>query len=314
MSSTQIPKVRPAGGGGDGYVLAAADAAATVGGRPGGIGRLRRRIGWYTLAGGVLLLILILLAVLGPLLWPVDAYKQNLLARNLPPLATDRSGVRHWLGTDPLGRDVAARVLLGLRLSLIVGVLSAFFAALFGVTAGVVAGYFRGLVDTIIMRIVDIQMSFPFIVVAMIWALFVGTGPISIVAIVALRGWVSYARVIRSRVLSVREASFIESARSVGSSTPRILFRHILPQTLASIMILTALEVGIAIIFESTLGFLGLGIQPPRPTLGNMLATGRDYLRTAWWNVVIPGIVLTSIVIAVNVVADGLRDLLDPRT
>lgn len=271
------------------------------------------RLGVLTVIGGCLLLILILAAIIGPLLWPFDPNHQNLFARNLPPFSLDREGARHYLGTDPLGRDIAARLLLGTRISLMVGAVSALVAALIGVTFGAIAGYFGGLIDTIIMRIVDIQMSFPFLLIAIVWSLFLGTGMLSIVIVVALRGWVNYARIIRSRVLAVREHTYVEAARSLGSSTPRLLIKHVLPQTIPTIIILSALEVGVAIIFESTLGFLGLGIQPPTPTLGNMLAGGRDYLQTAWWIVVAPGIQLSLIVVAINLFGDGLRSLLDPK-
>jgi peptide/nickel transport system permease protein len=275
---------------------------------------LVRRRQWSGLAiiGGGLLALMVVLGVFGPMVYPQDPYKQQLIARNLPPMSVDRQGTQHFLGTDPLGRDMTARLLLGIRVSLMVGFASALLAAVIGVTAGLAAGYFRGPVDAFVMRLVDIQMSFPFILVAMIWALFVGTGVASIVFIVALRGWVSFARLVRSRVLSVREAVFVEAARSIGNSTSRIVIRHVLPQTIPTILIITALEIGIAILFESTLGFLGLGIQPPTPTLGNMLADGRDYLQSAWWVVVVPGVTLSMIVVAVNLFADGLRDMLDP--
>ncbi len=265
------------------------------------------------MVGGVLLLILIVTAVIGPELWPLDPLKQSLLARNQPPGWVDSHGTRFLLGTDPLGRDLVARLLLGLRISLLVGLVSTIGAALIGVSTGILAGYLGGKVDALIMRIVDIQMSFPFILIAIIWALFVGTGTTSIIVIVALRGWVSYTRIIRSRVLAVRELAYIEAAHVQGCSPARILVRHVLPQTTAAIIILTALQIGTAIIFESTLGFLGLGIQPPTPTLGNMLADGRDYLGTAWWIVVFPGCLLSLVVAAVNLFGDGLRDILDPQ-
>lgn len=164
------------------------------------------------------------------------------------------------------------------------------------------------------MRIVDIQMSCSFILIATIWASVFGTGRWSVVLIVALRGWVTFARIIRSRVLAVREMAFVESARSVGASTARVIFRHVLPQTTASIIIIAALELGVAVIFESTLGFLGLGVQSSSPTLGNMLADGREYCQTAWCLVVFPGWLLTCIVMAVNTFGDGQRDVLDPRS
>ena len=303
------------GDSGDRLPVAETDAAGFPGlrgGRPGLGNRFLRSP--LAVVGAALLLILILWAVAGPALWRIDPLKQSLLARNHPPGWIDARGVDHYLGTDPLGRDVAARLILGTRVSLIVGALSTVGAALLGVFAGLVAGYFSGKTDALIMRVVDVQMSFPFILIAIIWALFIGTGAGSIIFIVALRGWVTYARIVRSRILAVRELAYIEAARSIGASAPRILTRHVLPQTVSSVTIISALQVGTAVIFESTLGFLGLGIQPPTPTLGNMLADGQSYLESAWWLVVLPGVLLILIVVAVNTLGDGLRDVLDPQT
>ncbi len=262
--------------------------------------------------GGLLLLVLILLAAIGPPLWPIDPLKQSLLARNKPPGWIDARSVHHYLGTDQVGRDIAARLLLGTRTSLLVGAFSAAGAALLGVSAGAIAGYFGRKTDAVIMRLVDIQMSFPFILIAIIWALFIGSGFWSIILIVSLLGWTTYARIIRSRILAVRELTYIEAARAIGASGPRILLRHVLPQTTSTIIIIGALQIGTAVIFESTLGFLGLGIQPPTPTLGNMLADGRSYLQTAWWLVVFPGVILMLIVLGVNTFGDGLREVLSP--
>lgn len=261
-----------------------------------------------------MLVILLLFATVGPMLWSVDPLKQSLAARNKPPSWVSASGQNHVLGTDQVGRDLAARLMVATRESLVVAVLSVLGAGLIGVSAGAVAGYRRGTVDAVIMRIVDVQMSFPFILIAIVWASVVGTGRASVILIVALRGWVGFARIVRSRILAVREFDFVTAARSAGATQARVLIRHVLPQTISAIIILSALELGGAVILESTLGFLGLGIQPPTPTLGNMLSDGQSYLKTAWWLVIMPGTLLTIIVISVNTLGDGLRDILDPQT
>lgn len=266
------------------------------------------------LFGAGLLLLIIVVGVIGPMLWDLDPLKQSLAARNKAPGWESGTGQTHPFGTDQLGRDLFARLMLAIQMSLQVGFFSVAISAIVGILAGSIAGFFRGAVDSVIMRIVDIQMSFPFILIAIIWASIAGTGRWSVILIVALRGWVTFARIIRSRVMAVRELAFVESARAVGATTSRIILRHVLPQTTPSIIIICALELGVAIIFESTLGFLGLGVQPPTPTLGNMLADGREYLQTAWWLVIFPGSLLTLLVIAVNTLGDGLRDVLDPRS
>jgi peptide/nickel transport system permease protein len=262
----------------------------------------------------MLLVLLVLFAVVSPLLWPVDPLKQSLSSRNKPPGWVSAAGQVHPLGTDQVGRDLAARLMVATRESLTVAVLSVLGAAAIGVTAAAVAGYRGGIVDALIMRFVDVQMSFPFILIAIVWASIVGTGRASVILIVALNGWVGFARIVRSRILAVRELDYVMAARSAGATQSRVLFQHVLPQTISAIIILAALAMGGAVILESTLGFLGLGIQPPTPTLGNMLSDGQSYLQTAWWLVVMPGTLLTIIVIAVNTLGDGLRDILDPQT
>jgi peptide/nickel transport system permease protein len=264
--------------------------------------------------GAMMLVLLVLFAVIGPLLWSADPLKQSLTSRNKPPGWVSASGQKHPLGTDQVGRDLTARLMVATRESLAVAILSVLGAAVIGVLAAAIAGYRGGIFDAVIMRIVDVQMSFPFILIAIIWASVVGTGRASVILIVALRGWVGFARIVRSRILAVRELDYVTAAKSAGASQSRVVLRHVLPQTFSAIIILVALEMGSAVILESTLGFLGLGIQPPTPTLGNMLSDGQSYLQTAWWLVIMPGALLTIIVIAVNTLGDGLRDTLDPQT
>lgn len=263
--------------------------------------------------GGLLLVLLILTALLGPILYSVDPLRQDLPARNKPPRWQDSSGQIHYLGTDQLGRDLLARSIHGLRLSLVVGFGATAIGALGGISLGLVAGYFGKALDAVLMRIVDIQMSFPYLLLAIVWAALFGGSFWQMVTIISIRGWVDFARVIRGLVLSVKEETYIEAAIAVGATTSRILVRHVMPQIAAPSLIIFSLQVGAAIILESTLGFLGLGINPPTPTLGGILSMGRAYMVTAWWIIAAPGILIMIIVLAVNSLGDGLRDILDPK-
>ena len=251
--------------------------------------------------------------MLAPVLAPTTATAQSMVARNQPPGFLSATGIHHLLGTDHLGRDVLSRLLFGVRLSLAVGFAAMIMGGAVGVTMGLIAGYFGGKVDAVIMRLVDVQMSFPFILLAIVFAALWGGGFWQIIIIVSIRGWVDYARLIRGLVLSIKERSFINASRAVGSTTGRILAQHILPHILAPALVIGTFQVGSAIVLESTLSFLGLGIDPPTPSLGGILNDGRNYLSTAWWPVASSGAWLTIIVLAINLTGDGLRDILDPR-
>lgn len=254
-----------------------------------------------------------LVAVVGPVLssLPIDSVQLSL--RNEPPLTPSVEGPLHLLGTDFLGRDVLARMLSGLRISLLIGFSAIFLGSLIGVAAGVVAGFYGGLWDAVIMRAVDVQLSFPTILLAIAWVAFIGPSLVSIVIIIALTGWVEYARVTRGATLSLREQAFVEGAFAVGLRPAAIMWRHILPNVLSPVIIVATLQLGRAIILESTLSFLGLGIQPPMPSLGSMLADGRRYLDTAWWVATMPGLAIMFLVLSTNLLGDALRDALDPR-
>ncbi len=264
--------------------------------------------------GLCLMVVLLISAILAPVLAPADPLDQKLSARNKPPGWKGGDGKTHYLGTDHLGRDILSRILFGLRISVLVGFGAVALAGILGTLLGMVAGYALGPLEAIIMRIVDIQLSFPFILVAIVWTAFVGSGIWHIIIIIALvRGWVDFARVVHGEVLSTRELSFVEAAKALGAGHMRILIRHILPQVVAPVLVIGTLLVGRAIIMEATLGFLGLGVPPPHSTLGGMLSDGRSYIQSAWWSVTFPGLLIMLIVLSANTMGDGLRDVLDPK-
>lgn len=220
----------------------------------------------------------------------------------------------HPLGTDPLGRDVLARVILGGQVSLTVGLVSVAGAALVGTTAGVLAGYYRGAWDLVLMRWADVQLALPFILVAITFAAILGTDMWKLIAFMAISQWVQYARVVRSATIVLREREFVVSAHAVGVRDPAIIWRHILPNAAAPVMVLMTLNVANNILLESSLTFLGLGIDPLIPSWGGMLSDGRTYLQTAWWVSFFPGLAIMLTVLGLNLLGDWLRDLVDPTT
>ena len=263
-------------------------------------------------AHGVLFLI-VLAGVLAPL-YPIDPFDQR-LAQSLkaPTLVQESNGPPALLGTDSLGRDLLARLLLATRISLMVGGLSVLIACLVGTFLGLVAGYLGGLVDTVIMRIVDALLSLPFVVVAITIVAAIGPGLVNIALILGLTGWVTFAKLVRGEVLRLREIEFVEAARSLGCSIERILIRHIAPQVVGLVLVTITLTLGQMILTEATLSFLGLGIPPPMPTLGGILSDAQTFFFSAWWIVVFPGVVLMLIVLSVNIIGDFLRDYYDPQ-
>lgn len=262
----------------------------------------------FAVAGAVIVVALFIISFLAPYITPyspddLDAY--NVL---LPPTAA------HWLGTDELGRDVLTRIIYGSRISLKVGFVAVGIASVIGTIAGLIAGYFGRWVDQLLMRLVDIMLCFPtfFLILAVIAMLEPSIWYIMIV--IGLTGWMGVARLVRAEVLSLRERDFILAARSIGASNSRIIFRHILPNALSPVLVAATLGVAGAILTESALSFLGIGVQPPTPSWGNMLTAGKDYLEFAWWLSLFPGLAILITVIAYNLVGEGLRDALDPRT
>jgi len=267
-------------------------------------------LGFLTFAA--LLGITTLLAVWPRLVTPHDPTLQNLIDRHRPPGYTDDAGTRYPLGTDHLGRDVWTRLVYGARASLTVGYAGLALGASVGVVVGLLAGFHRGLVDRIVGAVIDTYLSFPYILIAIVWAALVGTTLLTLVLIVAVRGWVDFARVVRSHVLSIREREYVTAARGLGAGDVRILRRHVLPNTAGPILVIAGFQLGRLILLEATLSFLGLGIQPPTPAWGTMLADARLYMTQAWWTVAFPSAAISLTVLSTNFLGDSLRDRLDP--
>ncbi len=269
-----------------------------------------------TLAALLFLIALILAAIFAPLIAPHDPEEQSLMLRNMPPMTEAEEGgsVPYVLGADQLGRDLLSRLIHGARISLAVGFAGAIFSGAFGVLLGLIAGYYRGVVDDIIMRVVDTQMGFPSLLTALLVLYVLGPGVWKVVLVLAVSRWMVFARVTRSLVLSQREEVFVEAARTVGVSDRRILFKHILPNLLSPIFVLVTLEVATMILTEASLSFLGLGIRPPDSSWGLMLAQGRAYVTTAWWLVTFPGLAILFTALSLNLVATWVRAVTDPVT
>lgn len=267
--------------------------------------RLRRSRGAWV---GIAMLGLIVLAVLGaPLLTAKDPLAVVVEERFLPP------GPGHVFGTDILGRDMWTRMLYGGRLSLVTGIISVSFALALGVPMGVVSGYYGGLADRLIMRLVDIMLTFPGILLALVIVAVLGPSLFNAMVAVGISASPTYARVVRATTLAARIEAYVEAARAMGCSNPRIIIRHILPNTMAPLIVLGTLGVAGAMISAAALSFLGLGAQPPQPEWGALLSEGRSYLRRAWWMTAFPGLAIMVTVLAINLLGDGLRDALDPR-
>jgi len=253
-------------------------------------------------------LIAVLAAVLGPWVVPVDPSAQQLALRLEPP-----TGV-HIFGLDELGRDIFARLLVGARISLLVGLVVVGVSAIVGVTLGSIAGYFGGRVDEIISRIMDVMMAFPGLLLAIAMVAVLGPSLTNVVLALTIIGWVGYARVVRGQVLRAREFEFVQAARALGATVPRILLRHVIPTTLPAVTVQATLGMGAAILNEAALSFLGLGVQPPTPSWGTMLNYGRQHLLNAPHLTVFPGIAIAILVLGFNFLGDGLRDRLDPAS
>lgn len=261
----------------------------------------------------LVLLCILLIAVFAPFVTSHDPNYQNLLARLKPPGYS--TGSRFYLlGTDELGRDLLTRIVYGARISLLVAFLSVSISLIFGVLIGMVAGYFRGFLEVLIMRMADIFLSIPAILLAILTVAVLGPSLLNLVLVLAFTRWPRYTRVAYAQTLSVAGSLYIKSSAYSGASNTRILMRHILPNILAPLIVLATLEFGLMILFEGGLSFLGLGVQPPMPSWGSILSVGRNYISRAWWIVTLPGICLFVVVLSVNVLGDFLRDKFDPRS
>ncbi len=275
------------------------------------LGRLARR---RTALFGLVVVALVFVAALGaPWLSAWDPIEQDITNRLKPPGSRDLSGHVHVLGTDHLGRDLLARVIFGARPALMVGFAAVAISGIIGMVVGLVSGYFGGRVDDVFMRLADIQLAFPFILLAIAVIGVLGPSLPVIIVVIGVSSWVVYARVVRGAVLSLREREFVQAALALGSRDGRILLRHVLPNAFTPWLVVATLDMARVIVIESALSFLGLGVQPPTPTWGGMLADGRVYISTAWWLATFPGLAILVTVLGINLFGDGLRDTLDPR-
>jgi peptide/nickel transport system permease protein len=273
--------------------------------------RLRRS---FSAVVGFALLLLVVGAALGaPLLAPNGYTQQELGNRNRPPAWLPSGSLEHPLGTDPLGRDIWSRIVWAAQISLGIAAVSVLIAMSVGVLLGLVAGYYGGALDTVVMRIADVQLSFPYILLAIAVMALLKPSLLNLVLVLALPGWMVYARTVRASVLSYKRREFVEAARAIGASDWRVILRHLAPNVLAPVIVLSSFQVAQVIIAEASLSFLGVGVQPPMPSWGTMLNQGREYLSSAWWLGTFPGLAIIIAVLGTNLFGDGLRDALDPR-
>ena len=260
----------------------------------------------------VLLAILICLALFAPFIAP-DPLAQSLRDRLLPPAWLDEGSARHLFGTDQLGRDLFGRLLAGMRVSLAIGLVAATSSALIGVGLGLLGGYFRGSVESAIMRLADIQLAFPLLVLAIAVLALLGGSLVPLVLVLSLFGWAIFARVVRAAVMVQRQMDYVSAARTAGAGHLDIMLRHLLPNVVAPVLVLWTFAVAQMVVLEGALSFLGLGVRPPAPSLGGIMSDGRQLLELAWWLTALPGVALVALVVAFNALGDDLRDWLDPR-
>lgn len=275
--------------------------------------RLIRRTPMGVVISVVVLTLIVLMAIFAPLIAPHDPNTQNLLGRLKPPGTVARNTL-YLIGSDELGRDTLSRLIYGARVSLFVAVASVLLSGIFGSVIGMLAAFYRGWTETLIMRLVDIVLSVPAILLAIITVAVLGPGLLNVVLILALTRWPRYARVAYGQTLTVANMPYLRLSRFMGAGWFRVLWRHVLPNIAGGLIVVATLEFGLMVLFEAGLSFLGLGVQPPTASWGAMLSTGRNYVATAWWLSVMPGAALFLLVLSVNFIGDHLRDRLDPRS
>lgn len=257
--------------------------------------------------------LLVLVAILAPWLAPFEPDAQKLLSRLRPPLGFDRALETNPLGTDQLGRDMLSRTLYGLRLTLAVALIGSFISLILGTTLGVIAGYMRGRIGTAIMGLVDVQIAVPFTLIALLSVALLGNSLPVLICIIGLTGWETYTRIVRAQVLTLSRLPFIEAAIAAGAPRSRILLRHILPNIASPLVVIWTMTFSALILTESSLSFLGLGVQPPTATLGSMVGLGRDFLASQPWIAIVPSLVIMLVSLQVLLIGDWLRDALDVR-
>jgi peptide/nickel transport system permease protein len=260
-----------------------------------------------------ILVVIVIVGIFAPLIAPSDPAAQDLIQRLKPPIWLHGSDPHHLLGTDDLGRDVLSRIIFGTRVSLLVGVAATLLSGVIGTVIGVICGYYRGKIDALFMRLADIQLAFPTILLALVVVVVLKPSLWVVIVVLGLNGWMSYARVIRSEVLSLRSRDFVTAARAIGDNDVQIMFRHIRPNILAPLATIGTLQVASMIVAEASLSYLGLGVPPTIPTWGGMLSEGQLYIATAWWIAVFSGLAIVLTTLSINVTGDMLRDFADPK-
>jgi peptide/nickel transport system permease protein len=276
--------------------------------------RRATRVPWTVLLPAVPVLVAVLLAALAPWIAPHSPTSGNLALRLRPPAWQEAGSAERLLGTDLLGRDVLSRLVWGARVSLLIALAATVLGAVVGSIVGLVAGFYRGAADAVLTKVIDVQLAFPFVLLAIAVVAVAGPSIPVLVVVLAIGAWVGHARIVRGLVLSLRERDYVQAALALGAGAPRILARHLVPEVLSTIIVLATFDVGRIIILESTLSFLGLGVQPPTPSWGSDLRDAAIYVRQAWWTAAFPGLAIMLVVLAINLLGDGLRDWLDPRT
>ena len=275
--------------------------------------RRRTRVDPLAAAGVSIVLLTVVLAALASALSPADPIRNSLIDRLTPPMWLAGGDAKHPLGTDTLGRDVASRLLHGARVSLLVGFSAVVLAGVLGVVLGLLSGWYRGWLDDLLMRLGDVQLAFPVLVLAVAVLAVLGASVVNLIVVLGVTTWITYARIVRGEVLTLRERDFVAAARALGAADGWILRRHLLPNVLPPITVVATFSVARTIIAEASLSFLGLGIPAPQPSWGAMLDEGRNYITTGWWLALFPGVAILLLVLGINLVGDWLRDVLDPR-
>jgi peptide/nickel transport system permease protein len=268
---------------------------------------------WNFVIPVAILAAMMLTAIFANFLAPYDPIETSLTARLIPPAFANGGNPAHFLGTDGLGRDIMSRVIFGARVSLSVSLMVILITASIGTIMGVIGGYLGGRTETLLMRVTDVSLSFPAILIALLLAVVFGPGYWTVILALSILGWAPYARLIRGEALRLRQADFVSQARIIGSSSMRIMTRHIFPNVINPLIVITTMQVGLVILAEAALSFLGAGIPPPAASWGNMVSDGRNLVDTAWWITFFPGLAIGLVVLSSNFLGDWLRDKLDPR-
>ncbi|MEZ5763649.1 MAG: ABC transporter permease [Xanthobacteraceae bacterium] len=280
----------------------------------GGIGRafaLARRLPLLSIT---IIAVALLAAILAPWIAPYDPTAVDLLRRFAPPVWMDGGTSNHLLGSDDLGRDVLSRLIWGARVSMLVAIACVVSDAILGTVIGIAAGYMGGRVDSVLMRIADILLALPYLLIALVVVSVVGASLVNVILIIVVLRWAALSRIVRGEAMMLKQREFVSLAKVAGMKPVRIMWRHILPNVMNSVVVVSTLGVGAVILFESVLSFLGVGVPPPSPSWGGMVADGRNYLTSAWWVSLFPGLVITAVCLAANLCGDWLREVLDPKS